>query len=43
MYHEVIVVQRRVVGPEHHNTLWTAKKLEACVRFTRGTRGSAKK
>jgi tetratricopeptide (TPR) repeat protein len=42
MFHEVLVVQRRVLGPEHPATLWTAEKLEACVRFARGTRGSAK-
>jgi hypothetical protein len=38
----VLVVQRRVLGPEHPDTLWTAESLEACVRFARGTRGSAK-
>jgi tetratricopeptide (TPR) repeat protein len=42
MFHDVLVVQRRVLGPEHPDTLWTTEKLEACVRFARGTRGSAK-
>jgi hypothetical protein len=42
MFREVLAVQRRVLGPEHPNTLWTNEKLEACVRFARGTRGSAK-
>jgi tetratricopeptide (TPR) repeat protein len=42
MFHEVFVVQRRVLGPEHPDTLWTTEKLEACVRFARVARGSAK-
>jgi tetratricopeptide (TPR) repeat protein len=42
MFREVLVVQRRVLGPEHPDMLWTNERLEACVRFARGTRGSAK-
>jgi tetratricopeptide (TPR) repeat protein len=42
MFHDVLVVQRRVLGPEHPDTLWTTEKLEACVRFARVARGSAK-
>jgi hypothetical protein len=42
MYREVLMVQRRVLGPEHPHTLMTAGSLEACVRFARIARGSAK-
>ena len=42
MHREVLEVQRRVLGPEHPDTMDTAKNLVTCVRAASVTRGSTK-
>jgi hypothetical protein len=43
MYREVLAVERRVLGPDHPNTLVTAGNLAACIRSARGKANPTKK